>query len=83
MQDGFAQLGHLTGVEIDTRLKPVGRAWPHHAQAKPIEGIFAVLEQQVQVKQRVCSAPRDVTPVISQWQTPPNTWLPDRARTVR
>lgn len=47
MLDGFAQLGRLTGVEIDTRLKPVVRARPYNAQAKPIEGIFAVLEQQV------------------------------------
>lgn len=47
MLDGFAQLNRLTGVAIDTRLKPVVRARPYNAQAKPIEGIFAVLEQQV------------------------------------
>lgn len=47
MLDGFAQLGRLTGTVIDTRLKPVVRARPYNAPAKPIEGIFAVLEQQV------------------------------------
>ena len=47
MLDGFAQLGRLTGTTLDTRLSPVVRARPYNAQAKPIEGIFAVLEQQV------------------------------------
>lgn len=47
MLDGFALLGRLTGHAIDTRLKPVVRARPYNAQAKPIEGIFALLEQQV------------------------------------
>jgi hypothetical protein len=47
MLDGFAHLNRLTGAGLDTRLKPVVRARPYNAQAKPIEGIFAVLEQQV------------------------------------
>jgi hypothetical protein len=55
MMEGFAQLSRLTGVELDTRLEPqmaaapnaVVRARPYNAQAKPIEGIFALLEQQV------------------------------------
>lgn len=53
MMDGFAQLSRLTGAALDTRLAPqypvsaVVRARPYNAQAKPIEGIFAVLEQQV------------------------------------
>lgn len=55
MMEGFAQLSRRTGVELDTRLEPqmaaapnaVVRARPYNAQAKPIEGIFALLEQQV------------------------------------
>ncbi len=51
MMDGFAHLGRLTGVPLDTRLMPgskaVVRARPYNAPAKPIEGIFALLEQQV------------------------------------
>ncbi|MFJ7313502.1 Mu transposase C-terminal domain-containing protein [Pseudomonas sp. NPDC098747] len=47
MMSGFAQLSRLTGAALDTRLNPVVRARPYNAQAKPIEGIFAVLEQQV------------------------------------
>lgn len=53
MMEGFAQLSRLTGAQLDTRLEPqtvaplnaVVRARPY-AQAKPFEGIFALLEQQ-------------------------------------
>lgn len=51
MMDGFAHLSRLTGSTLDTRLLPdtraVVRARPYNAPAKPIEGIFALLEQQV------------------------------------
>lgn len=54
MMEGFAQLSRLTGAVLDTRLESqstapnaVVRARPYNAQAKPIEGIFALLEQQV------------------------------------
>jgi hypothetical protein len=54
MMDGFAQLSRLTGTHVDARLDDqrapahaVVRARPYNAQAKPIEGIFALLEQQV------------------------------------
>ncbi|MFJ7315477.1 Mu transposase C-terminal domain-containing protein [Pseudomonas sp. NPDC098747] len=52
MMSGFAQLSRLTGAPLDTRLNEspypaVVRARPYNAQAKPIEGLFALLEQQV------------------------------------
>jgi hypothetical protein len=52
MMSGFAQLSRLTGTPLDTRLNEtpypaVVRARPYNAQAKPIEGLFALLEQQV------------------------------------
>lgn len=54
MMEGFAQLSRLTGTALDTWLdsqasvsNAVVRARPYNAQAKPIEGIFALLEQQV------------------------------------
>ncbi|MFJ3368168.1 Mu transposase C-terminal domain-containing protein [Pseudomonas sp. NPDC086251] len=52
MMSGFAQLNRLTGTTLDTRLNDasypaVVRARPYNAQAKPIEGLFALLEQQV------------------------------------
>ena len=51
MMDGFAHLSRLTGEPLDTRLMPgsraVVRARPYNAPAKPIEGLFALLEQQV------------------------------------
>lgn len=52
MLEGFAQLNRLTGAALDTRLAnapshSVIRARPYNAPAKPIEGIFALLEQQV------------------------------------
>jgi hypothetical protein len=54
MMEGFAQLSRLTGVALDTRLNEhahasnaVVRARPYNAPAKPIEGIFGLLEQQV------------------------------------
>jgi hypothetical protein len=54
MMEGFAQLSRLTGTHLDARLDDehaaphaVVRARPYNAQAKPIEGIFALLELQV------------------------------------
>ena len=55
MMEGFTQLSRLTGAAMDARfdasnvtpLRAVVRARPYNAQAKPIEGIFSVLEQQV------------------------------------
>ncbi|MDA8484780.1 Mu transposase C-terminal domain-containing protein [Pseudomonas resinovorans] len=55
MMEGFAQLSRLTGAALDTRLSgadagehhAVIRARPYNAPAKPIEGLFGLLEQQV------------------------------------
>ncbi|MHC8398811.1 Mu transposase C-terminal domain-containing protein [Pseudomonas sp. MDT1-17] len=54
MMEGFAQLSRLTGVTLDARLNEplrassaVVRARPYNAPAKPIEGLFGLLEQQV------------------------------------
>lgn len=53
MMDGFQNLANLASIDVETGRPPAGsgqkvsRAQPYNAQAKPIEGLFGLLERRV------------------------------------